>query len=119
MPGNIRTATLKNVILLISTIVISLAITLCYSENAFAEEPLTEASVVTESGDTQQEESNPEVGSAEAEAGPPTEGWETEDAGQYVAVEDDVVYADTASEEIYGNAVDETARPHIQSRKRK
>ena len=40
MPGDIRTATLKNVILLISSIVISLAITLCYTEKAFAERTL-------------------------------------------------------------------------------
>lgn len=116
MPGNIRTATFKNVILLISSIVISLAITLCYTEKAFADEPLPEASAETEAVDIQPEEGPPEVEYTEPEAEPPSEGSETEDTGQYAAVENDAVYIDTTSEETCGDAADEmTAAAYTQT----
>lgn len=116
MPGDIRTTTLKNVILLISSIVISLAITLCYTEKAFAEEPLPAASVEAEAVDIQPEEGPPEVEYTEPEAEPPSEGSETEDTGQYAAVENDAVYIDTTSEETCGDVADEmTAAAYTQT----
>ena len=105
MSGKIRAQTWKHVIILIFSIVIALAMSLHFSQDAFAEEVLP--AVSAEDGiaaeDAQPEEALPEVGAAGLPEGSAEVG-----AGLNTAPEDDAAYVNTGSE-TFGDAAEETS----------
>lgn len=96
--GKIRAKTLKHVIILIFSIAIALAISLHFSEKAFAAEALPAAAVEEGEEDTQ-EEAVPEVQTA----GQPEESDKV-DAGLYVVSAGDVEQVITNGAEVSGDA---------------